>query len=208
MTSRPRRDEGWSACWMPPEMVESGTGGCRRPAQPLASGDGGRPPAAAGQGPPAEAALHQPGQIAAADLRALRQPARGDARLLPALSGEWPARDFNLPGVPIRVVLRRSENPYAGKSRRGKPSADKERSAKPSKGKSPTGHSKSVKPGGSMPGMGKPRSGKGAGGKAKAGKAKRRQCEIGEVTGETSGVLTPLMLGLVPRLSGWSASSL
>jgi GTPase len=94
---------------------------------------------------------------------------------------------FDMPGIPIRFVLRRSENPYVGKSRRGKPSADKERSAKPSKGKSPTGHSKSVKPGGSMPGMGKPRSGKGAGGKAKAGKASAGNARSGKSRARRAG---------------------
>ena len=94
---------------------------------------------------------------------------------------------FDMPGIPIRFVLRRSENPYVGKSRRGKPSADKSHSAKPSKGKSPTGQSKSVKPGGSMPGMGKPRSGKGAGGKAKAGKASAGNARSGKSRARRAG---------------------
>jgi GTP-binding protein len=94
---------------------------------------------------------------------------------------------FDMPGIPIRFVLRRSENPYVGKSRRGKPTADKSHSAKPSKGKSPTGHSKSVKPGGSKPGMGKSQPGKAAGGKAKAGKASARNARSGKSRARRAG---------------------
>jgi len=94
---------------------------------------------------------------------------------------------FDMPGIPIRFVLRRSENPYVGKSRRGKQSADKERSAKPIKGKSPTGKSKSIKPEGSKPGMGKPPSGKAAGGKAKAGKASAGNARSGKSRARRAG---------------------
>ncbi|MFI5019424.1 MAG: ribosome biogenesis GTPase Der, partial [Dongiales bacterium] len=93
---------------------------------------------------------------------------------------------FDMPGIPIRFVLRRSENPYVGKSRRGKPTVDKSHSAKPSKGKSPTGHSKSVKPGGSKPGVGKSPSGK-AGGKAKAGKASAGKARSGKSRARRAG---------------------
>ena len=93
---------------------------------------------------------------------------------------------FDMPGIPIRFVLRRSENPYVGKSRRGKPTADKSHSAKPSKGKSPTGQSRSIKPGGSKPGMGKSPSGK-AGGKAKAGKASAGNARSGKSRARRAG---------------------
>jgi len=94
---------------------------------------------------------------------------------------------FDMPGIPIRFVLRRSENPYVGKSRRGKQSADKTHSAKPIKGKSPTGKSKSIKPEGSKPGMGKPPSGKAAGGKAKAGKASAGNARSGKSRARRAG---------------------
>jgi GTP-binding protein len=94
---------------------------------------------------------------------------------------------FDMPGIPIRFVLRRSENPYAGKSRRGKPGADKTHSAKPIKGKSPTGQSKSVKPEGSKPGMGKSPSGKAAGGKAKAGRASAGNARSGKSRARRAG---------------------
>ena len=93
---------------------------------------------------------------------------------------------FDMPGIPIRFVLRRSENPYVGKSRRGKPTADKSHSTKPNKGKSPTGQSKSVKPGGSKPGMGKSQPGK-AGGKAKAGKASAGNARSGKSRARRAG---------------------
>ena len=93
---------------------------------------------------------------------------------------------FDMPGIPIRFVLRRSENPYVGKSRRGKPSADKTHSAKPIKGKSPTGKSKSIKPEGSKPRMGKPTSSK-AGGKAKAGKASAGNARSGKSRARRAG---------------------
>jgi len=94
---------------------------------------------------------------------------------------------FDMPGIPIRFVLRRSENPYAGKSRRGKPGADKPHSAKPAKGKSPTGKSKSVKPEGSKPAVKKAGGGKAKAGKASAGNARSGKSRAGKSRARRAG---------------------
>ena len=42
-------------------------------------------------------------------------PRRRGAGRLPALSGQRPAREFDLPGTPIRLTLREKANPFAGR---------------------------------------------------------------------------------------------
>ena len=101
-----------------PAVVEThralAAAGADRRAQPLAGGGGRGPRAADGQGPPGQAALRDPGLDPPADLRAVREPGRRAAGILPALSRATAcATAFDLPGVPLRLLLRTGDNPYA-----------------------------------------------------------------------------------------------
>src|SRR5215218_526057 len=71
-----------------------------RGAEPLAGPDAGAPPAAASRRAPPAAALHDPGQYAASQLRAVRLEARRIAGRLSTLSDQRAAPGFRLAGHP------------------------------------------------------------------------------------------------------------
>ena len=77
-------------------------------AQPLAGRHAGASPAAGRRRPPAEDQIHDPGQDAAAGLRAFLLAARRRCRNpISAISSNSLREAFDMPGVPIRIVAAR-----------------------------------------------------------------------------------------------------
>ncbi len=72
-----------------------------------------RHPAAAGERAAAEAALHHPGEGAAADLRGVRHRAEQLPEDYQRYLVNGLREAFELPGTPIRLQLRGTKNPYA-----------------------------------------------------------------------------------------------
>ena len=85
-----------------------------RQAQPLAGRHSGAPSAAGRRRPPAEDQIHDAGQDPPAGLRGLlHAPGIRCRNPISAISSNSLREAFDMPGVPIRIVLRASENPFA-----------------------------------------------------------------------------------------------
>ena len=83
----------------------------RRP-QPLAGGGPGAPSAAARCRPAAPATLRHPGEYPATHLRPVRVETNRTADSYRRYLVNALRRDFDLPGTPIRMMLRKGKNPY------------------------------------------------------------------------------------------------
>ena len=172
------------------EMVDIGAAHSDAGSQSMAPGDGGCPSAAAGQRAAAKAALHEPGEVAPADLQPLLQSARGDGGLLPALSRERPARRFRHAGDshPLRAPAQRESlcrQVAAGQAHRGQVAFGQAEQGQVADGPLEIGQARGKQAGGGQVPV---RQSSGRQGEGRQGE--RPQCEVGQVTGKTSGVLT------------------